>query len=211
MSVAQLLSGTPAGLASASIVTNAITGFSGEILTIQAPGTSIDLQHGVGGYGVNISNTDGSGTCHLSLVGRPGQTFVQWVDRPIAGPSRDTYEDWGYDGPTQFRYTQYVPVADCSGGNGNDNGAVLLNWGMLDDARLGLLTGDASVVACESITAADVVLFTPNTISPATLAATGIAAPTYTIQPGVSFTLSAPMPVGEAWNYMVVRGGGPVA
>ena len=207
MSVASILSGSPAGVASVGpISANAITSVSGEALTV-ASGAGLFLKHAPGGFGVNVGNTDGSGTTHLS-ISSDGYSFVQWLnlDAP-AVPPRNTYEDWGY-APAALalpprRYTQYSESIDCSG---SDGGAVLLNWGMLDPARLGVVDDStAGPVAVPSITAADVVLFTPKAIA----AGDAIVAPTYTIQPGVSFTLSNPIPPNEEWNYLVIRAGGP--
>jgi len=209
MSVASILSGTPAGLA--SIGTLSATAISGETLTVSAA-EGVFIDHGLttANGGVFISNGDSSGTVRLNLNSE-GRAFVQWLnlDAPGSPPPRYTYEDWGYaPGQPARRYTQYSESVDCSG---DDGGAVLLNWGPLDDTRVGLITGGEQVILCPSITAADVVQFSPRTITPAILAATGIAAPTYTIQPGVSFSLTVAMPVGEAWNYIVYRGGGPQA
>ena len=205
MSVASIFSGTPAGLAASGTLTvSTLEGASNQALNIVSS-EGLFLKHGpsAAGYGVNVSNVDNSGATHLSL-GTEGVSYVRWVNLPPAGPSRNTCEDWGYGpGGEQARYSQYAPVADCSGADG---GAVLLNWGMLDPARIGVVDA-AGPVAVPSITAADVVLFTPKAIA----AGVAIVSPTYTIQPGVSFTITSVIPAGEEWNYFVIRAGGPIA
>jgi hypothetical protein len=214
MSLSQVLSGTPAGLTSigtinaSAINVNTIASDSGVPLSITSS-EGLFLNHGpaTGGYGVQINNVDNSGTTHLS-IGSEGYSFVQWVNLDAPGPTsvRNTYEDWGYytPGALSRRYTQYAQVEDCSGGDG---GTVLLNWGMLDPARIGQLVAGAGpvVTGISSITAADIVLFTP-----ALIPAGGCAAPVVSsTQAGVGFTLAGAIPVGEAWNYTVIRGGGP--
>lgn len=198
MSSSQVLSGTPAGLS----VPAGADSFLGQTATVAS--TAAVAGATVPGY---VEWLEGS------TAGATQRNFRRWVGLGLGGVSRKTVEDFGYDNslvlPASIqRYTQYKPVSAAFGALSQSAGEILLNPGLLDQARSGILTpantgGGVFAGPILTINATDLVWFFPQTVPAGGIA----AAPTLvSVQPGIGFTINAVIPVGETWRYLVVAG-----
>ena len=194
MSLASVLSGTPAGLT----VPTGAESFLGQVATVAS-----NIGAGDAGY---VQWLEGN------TSGATQRNFRRWVGLPTGAVSRKTVEDFGYDSAVAGnagiqRYTQYKPVSDAAGANSQNAGEVCLNWGLLDTTRSGLITNASGTdIACTTIASTDQVWFFPQAFSlvgdPAVLAAPVVAS----ITPGVEFVLVGAVPAGQTWRYLVVAG-----
>lgn len=198
MSASQVLSGTPAGLS----VPSGADSFLGLAATVASA--------------ANVAGATTPGYVEWlegSTAGATQRNFRRWVGLGLGGVSRKTVEDFGYDNslvaPANIqRYTQYKPVSAAFGALSQSAGEVLLNPGLLDPARSGILTpantaGGVYAGPIITINATDLVWFFPQTVPAGGIA----AAPTLvSVQPGVGFTINAVIPAGESWRYLVVAG-----
>lgn len=191
MSLASVLSGSPAGLS----VPAGADSFLGTSATVASTTNAGDA-----GY---VQWLEGN------TSGATQRNFRRWVGLPNGAASRKTVEDFGYDaavaGPAGIqRYTQYKPVSDAAGANSQSAGEVCLNWGLLDPTRGGTINnGSGTVIACTTIASTDQVWFFPQTVPAANALAVPVVA---SIQPGVSFTLVGAVTAPEVWRYLVVAG-----
>lgn len=199
MSASQVLSGTPAGLS----VPAGSDSFLGLAATAASTASSA-------GYVEWLEGT---------TAGATQRNFRRWVGLPSGGVSRKTIEDFGYDSslvaPANIqRYTQYKPVSAAYGALSQSAGEVLLNFGLLDQARSGVLTplntnvGGAYTGPITTINATDLVWFIPLTAPAGGIPA---ALQLISVQPGVGFTVgyggvAGPVAAGESYRYIVVAG-----
>jgi hypothetical protein len=197
MSSSQVLSGTPAGISVPSGA-DSFLGLAATVASAAAVGGA-----STAGYVEWLEGT---------TAGATQRNFRRWVGLGLGGVSRKTVEDFGYDNslvaPANIqRYTQYKPVSAAFGALSQSAGEILLNWGLLDQARSGTLTpantvGGVFAGPILTINATDLVWFFPQTIG----AAPFVVPTLVSVQPGVGFTINAAIPAGETWRYLVVAG-----